>query len=51
MPFTWLYCPVMMLARLGVQIELLQKTLLSRMPWRAIESMFGVGAKSFSRPW
>ena len=33
-PFTWLYWPVMSVARLGVQIELVQKTLSSRMPSR-----------------
>jgi len=41
-PFTCEYWPVRMAARLGVQIELVTKTLSRRMPSRARRSMFGV---------
>ena len=42
-PFLWLYWPVRMLARLGEQMELLQQTLVKRMPSAARRSMVGVG--------
>jgi len=48
-PLAFEYCPVMMLARLGVQIELLQNTRSNRMPPFASESMFGVGFSFASR--
>ena len=38
----WLYLPVRMQARLGVQIELAQKQASSRMPSWAMRSRFGV---------
>ena len=38
-----------MLARLGVQIELLQKTRSKRIPFFARPSMIGVGFKAASR--
>ena len=41
-PFRWLYLPVRMLARLGVQIEFAQKQASNRMPSRASRSRFGV---------
>ncbi|GAH57762.1 unnamed protein product, partial [marine sediment metagenome] len=41
-PFTWLYWPVRIVARLGVHIEFVQKQLFSRMPPAAIRSIFGV---------
>ena len=41
-PFTWLYVPVRIDARLGVQIEFVQKQLSNRMPSAAMRSMFGV---------
>jgi hypothetical protein len=41
-PFRWLYLPVRMDARLGVQIELVAKTRSMRMPSFARRSRFGV---------
>ncbi len=41
-PLTWLYVPVRIDARLGAQIELVQKHESNRMPPSAIRSMFGV---------
>jgi len=38
----WLYWPVRMTPRLGVQIEFVQKQLSKRMPALAIRSRFGV---------
>jgi hypothetical protein len=38
----WLYIPVRIEARDGVQIELVQKHASKRMPPRAIRSMWGV---------
>ncbi len=45
----WGYCPVMILTRDGVQIELLQKQFSKRMPSRANRSIFGVGFNAASR--
>ena len=39
---TWLYVPVKIEARLGVQIALVQKQLSKRMPPAAIRSRLGV---------
>jgi len=38
----WLYCPVRIAARLGVQMEFVQKQFVMRTPPAAIRSMFGV---------
>ena len=40
--FTWLYVPVRMAARLGVQIEFVQKQLSNRIPSSAMRSRLGV---------
>jgi len=49
MPLTWLYCPVRMLARLGTQMEFVQKQLVSLAPSRARRSILGVLANGASR--
>ena len=41
-PFLWLYSPVRIPARLGVQIGFVQKQFLSSIPSRASRSMCGV---------
>ena len=41
-PLTWFQVPVRMAARLGVQIELVQKQLSKRMPSSAMRSRLGV---------
>jgi hypothetical protein len=41
-PFTWLYVPVRIAARLGVQMEFVQKHASKRIPSDAIRSRFGV---------
>jgi hypothetical protein len=46
----WEYCPVKIVARLGVQIELWQNTASNRMPAWANASIFGVAFRSASRP-
>ena len=47
-PFTCGYCPVMMLARLGVQIEFEQNTLSNTIPSAASLSSVGVGLSGFN---
>ena len=41
-PLTWLYVPVSTAARLGVQMELVQKQASNRIPPAAMRSMCGV---------
>ena len=41
-PLTWLYVPDRITARLGVQIEFVQKQLSNRIPPVAMRSRFGV---------
>ena len=41
-PLMWLYVPVRITARLGAQIELVQKQLSKRMPSFAMRSRLGV---------
>jgi len=48
-PLTWLYWPVRMLARLGTQIEFVQKQFRSIAPSVAIRSMCLVRANLLSR--
>ena len=47
-PLRWLYCPVRMQARDGVQIELVQNAFSKVMPSLASVSIVGVGSRSFS---
>jgi hypothetical protein len=49
-PFLWLCLPVWITARLGPQIELVQKLLRKSMPDAANASMLGVGFTDFSQP-
>ena len=41
-PFVWLYCPVKIVARLGVQIEFVQNTFSNNIPSAARRSIVGV---------
>jgi hypothetical protein len=49
-PFLWLCFPVCMTARLGPQIELVQKLFSKSMPCAASLSISGVGLIDFKKP-